>query len=53
MFEVPWFGVVRSLLIFPELNRPLRSGLKGRQEEILPFAGKMRTAKDSLPVGDV
>ncbi len=34
-------------------NRPLRSGRKGRQEEILSSAGKMRKPKDSPPIGDM
>jgi hypothetical protein len=45
------FGLVQNLLTLSKLNRPLRSGRKGRQEEILSSAGKMRKPKDSLPVG--
>jgi hypothetical protein len=45
--------MVQNLLTLSELNRPLRSSRKGRQVEILSFAGKMRKTKDSQPIGDI
>ena len=42
--------MLQNLLTLSELNRPLRSGRKVRQEEILSSAGKMRKPKDSSPV---
>jgi len=35
------------------VNRPLRSGHQGHQEEFFPSAGKMRQAKGFTPDGEV
>ena len=45
--------MVQNLLTLSELNRPLRSRHKGRQEEILSSAGKMRKPKNLPPIGDI
>jgi predicted GIY-YIG superfamily endonuclease len=48
--RTPNEGMVQNLLTLSELNRPLRSRRKGRQEEILSSAGKMRKPKGLPPV---